>query len=193
MNKNMKNVLEHTPTYGELNNRKNNLDSYMRGYTRRYSKKNGLGKLDCYCEKIVFHKIENIDKLIEKMQNDKKSLKKKLCYKYGIRFILFSLIPVFGLIVPMVYNEYFPLINPCFNDCRIKDHNEPSASPYKHDIKRFPNKNSLNTDTWVAISTANLVYCCITLFIVLSVFIYIFMKFIKYQRLKACRGKMSIK
>ncbi|SCO65059.1 Plasmodium exported protein, unknown function [Plasmodium vivax] len=192
MNNNVKNVLEHTSTYGQLNKSKNDLDLYMRGYKRRYSKKSGLGKLDCYCEKKVFHKIEDIDKLIEKMQNDKKLLKKKLCQKFGIRFILFSLIPVFGLIIPLLHNDYFQLIPNCFDDCQYSDHNKNSVGEYAHKDEDFP-RNSLNKDTWYTIEIVDLVLYCITSFIVLSVFIYIFIKFIKYQRLKACRSKMSIK
>ncbi|VUZ99907.1 Plasmodium exported protein, unknown function [Plasmodium vivax] len=188
MNKNMKNVLEHTSTYGQLNKRKNDLDLYMRGYKRRYSKKNGLGKLDCYCEKKVFHKIEDIDNLIDKLQNDKKSLKKKILYKYGIRFILFSLIPVFGLIMPLLHNDYFQLIPKCFDDCNESSHKKSNV----HDNETYP-KNLLKTSTWNAISIANFVLYCITSFIVLSVIIYVWIKFIKYQRLKACRSKMNIK
>ncbi|KMZ96132.1 hypothetical protein PVNG_06028 [Plasmodium vivax North Korean] len=188
VNKNMKNELEHTPTYGELNNRKNDLDSYMRGYKRRYSKKNGLGKLDCYCEKKVFHKIENIDKLIEKMKNDKKFLKRKLFYKFGIRFILFSLIPVFGFIIPLVHDGCFVMFFTCYSDCSVCGHLS-SGSQNDASYCRVPFKQS----TWDAIYIVNSVLYYVTAFIVISVFIYIFIKFIKYQRLKACRSKMNIK
>ncbi|KMZ76920.1 hypothetical protein PVIIG_05806 [Plasmodium vivax India VII] len=31
--------------------RSNNVDNYLKSYKNRYSKKKGLSKLDCYCEK----------------------------------------------------------------------------------------------------------------------------------------------
>ncbi|KNA00872.1 hypothetical protein PVNG_06204 [Plasmodium vivax North Korean] len=188
INKNMKNVSGYTSTYGQVNKgRKNDLDLYMRGYERRYSKRNGLGKLDCYFEKKVFHKIEDIDNLIDKMQNSKKSLKKKLFYKYGIRFILFSLIPIFGIIIPLVHNEYFAKYFNCYVGCSNSNHMNNSS--HKSDIPQVQIKES----TWNAICAVNSVLYYVTLFIVISVFIYIFIKFIKYQRLKACRSKMNIK
>ncbi|VUZ99460.1 Plasmodium exported protein, unknown function [Plasmodium vivax] len=188
MNKIMKNVLEHTPTYGQLNERRNDLDLYMRDYKRRYSKKNGLGKLDCYWEKKVFHKIENIDNLIDKMQNDKKSLKKKLFYKYGIRFILLSLIPIFGLIIPLIHEKYFVKHFKCYYDCGETNHMLNSS----HKDDTYP-RVQINQNTWDAIYIVNSVLYYVSAFIVISVFIYIFIKFIKYQRLKACRSKMGIK
>ncbi|KMZ82962.1 hypothetical protein PVIIG_05257 [Plasmodium vivax India VII] len=62
----------------------NDLDLYKKLYNHRYSKKSVLGKFDCFCEKKVFHKIEDIEKIIDKMQNDKKLLKKN----YGISLVL---------------------------------------------------------------------------------------------------------
>ncbi|VUZ99909.1 Plasmodium exported protein, unknown function [Plasmodium vivax] len=190
MNKNMKNALEHPSTYGQLNKSKNDLDSYMRGYKLRYSKKNGLGKLDCYCEKKVFDKIENIDKLIEKMQNDKKLLKKKLFHKFAILSILFSLIPVLGLIVPSVFYGYLKLNFDCFNNCSNSKHNKSDSSV--HDDNRY-NKAPIDKSTWETFSTVHFVLYCILSFIVISVIIYIIIKFIKYQTLKECKSKMSMK
>ncbi|KMZ77305.1 hypothetical protein PVIIG_06500, partial [Plasmodium vivax India VII] len=57
------------------------LDAYKKSYKNRQSKKNALGKLECYCEKIVFDKIGYIDNLSEKMRNDKNSFKKKIYSK----------------------------------------------------------------------------------------------------------------
>ncbi|VVA00342.1 Plasmodium exported protein, unknown function, partial [Plasmodium vivax] len=50
--------------------RSNLVDDYLKSYKNRYSKKNALGKLECYCEKLVFDKIDYINKLAKKVQND---------------------------------------------------------------------------------------------------------------------------
>ncbi|KMZ88500.1 hypothetical protein PVBG_06161 [Plasmodium vivax Brazil I] len=55
----------------------NNVETYMQNYKRRYEKKKGLYKLDCYCEKKVFDKLNYIYTLSDKMRNDKKGFKKK--------------------------------------------------------------------------------------------------------------------
>ncbi|CAI7718314.1 hypothetical protein PVIIG_05751 [Plasmodium vivax India VII] len=52
------------------------LDNYNKDYERRYAKKKGIAKWDCYCEKKIFDKINNIYELAEKMQNNKKGFKK---------------------------------------------------------------------------------------------------------------------
>ncbi|KMZ89639.1 hypothetical protein PVMG_05924 [Plasmodium vivax Mauritania I] len=192
MNKNMKNALEHPSTYGQLNKSKNDLDSYMRGYKRRYSKKNGLGKLDCYFEKKVFDKIDDLHNLVEKMQNDKKSLKKKIWKKYGIFFILLSLIPLFGLIKYIVYYGYLKANYECFHGCNFGNHKKSEHGEYKHDDDVYA-RAPIYKETWGTIEIVNFTLLCVSSFIVISVVIYIFIKFIKYQRLKACRSKMSIK
>ncbi|KMZ83277.1 hypothetical protein PVBG_05904 [Plasmodium vivax Brazil I] len=153
----------------------NDLDLYKKLYNHRYSKKSVLGKFDCFCEKKVFHKIEDIEKIIDKMQNDKKLLKKNY---------------VFGLIVPMLYNEYFNLIFDCFSDCSHSSHNKSGGT--HHDDEKYI-KAKINESTWDIIEIVNFTFLCVSTFIVLSIIIYIFIKFIKYQRLKACRSKMSIK
>ncbi|KMZ88773.1 hypothetical protein PVBG_05865, partial [Plasmodium vivax Brazil I] len=80
----------------------NDLDLYKKLYKHRYSKKNILGKLDCYCEKKIFDKYDQIHDLAEKLQNDKKTFKKKVNKIFGIRLILFGLIPVLELIIPLL-------------------------------------------------------------------------------------------
>ncbi|KNA00884.1 hypothetical protein PVNG_06134 [Plasmodium vivax North Korean] len=188
MNKNVKNILGHTSTYGKLNKRrKNDLNSYMKGYKRRYSKKSGLGKIDCYCENKVFDKIDDIDKLLEKIQKDKNLLKKKLLHKFGIHCILFSLIPLIWLIIPLVHHGYFENTFTCYADCDKGSHK--TGNQHKDNYHQAP----INGSTWTAIYIVNLVLYCVTAIIVLSIIIYIFIKYIKYQRLKACRSKMSIK
>ncbi|KMZ76873.1 hypothetical protein PVIIG_05683, partial [Plasmodium vivax India VII] len=61
----------------------NNLDSYMNEYKKRYSKRKGLSKMDCYCEQKLFKSIDKIHKHIENTNSTKGILKKLLYNKYG--------------------------------------------------------------------------------------------------------------
>ncbi|SCA83488.1 Plasmodium exported protein, unknown function [Plasmodium vivax] len=188
-NKGTNNFDDYVSIYGNIKNRDSiKLKLYKTGYKHRHAKKKGLSKLDCYYEKKIFDKIEDIDKLVEKMQNDKKSLKKKLYNKFGIRFILFSLVPFFGLIIPLVHYGYFVPTFECYADCSISSH-KPHGT---HDNTISP-QAPISKTTWKTITIANWFIYGVTAFIVLSIIIYIYIKFIKYQRLKACRSKMNIK
>ncbi|KMZ81724.1 hypothetical protein PVIIG_05556 [Plasmodium vivax India VII] len=81
---NINNEDDATSTYGYLKKRKPiNLYSYKKGYKKRYSKKKGLAKIDCYCEQFLFNKFDNIYYLAKNHKHDKKSYKKKFMNKYG--------------------------------------------------------------------------------------------------------------
>ncbi|EDL42653.1 variable surface protein Vir11, putative [Plasmodium vivax] len=102
--KSKKNVTDNTSISSQLKKKgSNNFDTYMKNYKSRYEKKKGLSKLDCYCEKSVFDKINYIEKLSEKMRSDKKVFKKKILKKYGIGSIIFTLIPAIGLIYYILF------------------------------------------------------------------------------------------
>ncbi|VUZ99773.1 Plasmodium exported protein, unknown function [Plasmodium vivax] len=91
-------------TFGQLKqSRSNNVDNYLKSYKNRYSKKKGLSKLDCYCEKKVLDKIHSLYGVGEKLRNEKKSFKKYFLKKYGIGLILFALIPSLSLIFPILF------------------------------------------------------------------------------------------
>ncbi|VVA00013.1 Plasmodium exported protein, unknown function [Plasmodium vivax] len=73
-----RNVADDKTISSHLNKKgSNNVETYMQNYKHRYEKKKGLYKLDCYCEKKVFDKLNYIEKLSDKMRSDKKELKKK--------------------------------------------------------------------------------------------------------------------
>ncbi|VUZ93435.1 Plasmodium exported protein, unknown function [Plasmodium vivax] len=104
MNNKGKNILDDISTYSEVKRKeRNKLDDYMKEYKRRYAKKKGLFKLDCYCEKKVFDKFLYIKKLSGNVHNDKKRFKKILLKKYGIGLIFFTLIPALGFIYYILY------------------------------------------------------------------------------------------
>ncbi|GAW84133.1 hypothetical protein PGO_001270 [Plasmodium gonderi] len=75
------------------------LETYINEYNDRYAKRIGLGKMDCYCEKKIFDAIDKIDKA---GKNDNKKLKKKIHSKYGFCFVTTCLIPLLGVILPVL-------------------------------------------------------------------------------------------
>ncbi|SCA83577.1 Protein of unknown function, putative, partial [Plasmodium vivax] len=165
------------------------LEAYKKSYKNRYSKKNALAKLECYCEKKVFDKIDYTYNLAEKMKSDKKSYKRKIYHKYGYGLIIFSLVPVLGLILPLLFNEKFQIIKRCFSDCEEASHITETSGNKIHDkgnIQALISKN-----TWSTITTVNDVLLSISTIIVLFVVIYILIKIIKYERLKAGKGKIK--
>ncbi|KMZ83295.1 hypothetical protein PVBG_06064 [Plasmodium vivax Brazil I] len=176
------------------------LDNYNQDYENRYAKKKGIAKWDCYCEKNIFDKINDIYILAEKMHNNKKGFKKRFYKKYGIILIPFSLLPVLGLILPMLFNETY----------RVKDfvtYTEDTLSdkPVGKFIKILKKGKdtkevlfsgtivSLTKSHWEIITALNKTFLILSTLIVLSVIIYILVKVIKYEKLKTGKDKMSLK
>ncbi|VVA00390.1 Plasmodium exported protein, unknown function, partial [Plasmodium vivax] len=74
---NINNEEDATSTYAYLKiKRPISLFSYKKDYERRYSNKKGLAKLECYCEKKIFDKIDHIHVLAKSMRNDRNSFRK---------------------------------------------------------------------------------------------------------------------
>ncbi|SCA60321.1 Plasmodium exported protein, unknown function [Plasmodium vivax] len=171
-------------SYGHLNSAGfNDLDNYMKGYNKRYSKKKGLAKLDCYCEKKVFDQIDYINKLAEQMQNNKKSYKKKIFSKFVFKFILFAFSPLLGLVFPILFmgeNRNDPIIKWCKT---IHNSDECDLSPVVHAPEAVG----------YAVTYMNYVISYLLLTTVIFVIIYAFIKLIKYEKLKAGKGKMKAK
>ncbi|VUZ99472.1 Plasmodium exported protein, unknown function [Plasmodium vivax] len=188
--KSKKNVAEDILISFQLNKKvSNNLDTYMKNYKRRYKKKDGLSKLDCYCEKKVFEKLNYIYKISDEMRNNKKGFKKIILKKYGIGFIILTLIPALGLIYHILFglgNDITGAIEFCkaTNHYSGKEHTESGCT-------------ALNIKVWGKtlknIEICNLIYIFTMITIVLLLFIYILRKIIKYEKLKARKGKMNRK
>ncbi|KMZ96165.1 hypothetical protein PVNG_05811 [Plasmodium vivax North Korean] len=84
--KNYKTVKKNTSKYGQLKRQGlNELDIYKKSFACKYYKKKGFTKLDCYCEKKIFDKLEEILLFAKNMKDDKKCFK-KVCKRYGIPF-----------------------------------------------------------------------------------------------------------
>ncbi|CAI7723977.1 Protein of unknown function, putative [Plasmodium vivax] len=92
--KNYKTVKKNKSIYGQLKRQGlNELDIYKKSFACKYSKKKGFKKLDCYCEKKIFDKLEGICLLAKNMKDNKKCFK-IVSKRYGIPFVL-SMIFVF--------------------------------------------------------------------------------------------------
>ncbi|KMZ77739.1 hypothetical protein PVIIG_00428 [Plasmodium vivax India VII] len=177
-------------TYGNIKKRRRiNLYDHKKGYKNRYSKKKGLAKLDCYCEKILFDKFDYLHNIAEKRKNCRTSFMEKILNKYGYRLILFSLLPIVGLIFPALFHKDEGGKEPLLSFCTHKSHNES------------PNKNcTAQIVPDIIITHLNIInYLNLIIFyiiiptIYLSIIIYGFIKVVKYERLKLGKDKMSFK
>ncbi|SCA81914.1 Plasmodium exported protein, unknown function, partial [Plasmodium vivax] len=193
LHKNKRNVSDHIPIYSEVRSKaSNNFDIYMKGYKDRYMKKKGLYKLDCYYENKLFGKFDHMCDVAEKMRNDKKRVKRFFFKKYGIGLIIFALLPSLGLIFhiffgvgknPGIYgickeNTHFSTTN---------EHTKPAGDTcqYKWLYEKI--------DTIETYGYISYIYMASLIIIVLLTVSYIFIKFIKYEKLKAGKCKMNIK
>ncbi|EDL42699.1 variable surface protein Vir11, truncated, putative, partial [Plasmodium vivax] len=140
----------------------------LKSYKKRYSKKRGLKKLDCYYENKLFNKFLHLYEIAQKIKNEKKRSKYFFFKKYDIVLFLLSLLPVIGLIHPILFglsHKYPGILGAC-----EESHIET------------------NYYTGLAYMIVSLIIVSVVLFVV----IYILLKLIKYQRLKSGRGKMNI-
>ncbi|KMZ76711.1 hypothetical protein PVIIG_05710 [Plasmodium vivax India VII] len=189
----MKDDMNNKPTYEYLKKGLNDLGSYKKDYNHRYNKKKGLAKLDCYYEKKVFDSIDEIYELSRKVNNSKKILKKKMYKKFGYRHIFFSLLPLFGLILHVLFSEIGPFTKYCPSDCdekhKISNKQEIAEIHQEAKLKLAP-INTVTTQIIVILHTLFFVTLSIS---VITVTIYIFIKVIKYERLKSGKGKMNLK
>ncbi|KMZ94665.1 hypothetical protein PVMG_02554 [Plasmodium vivax Mauritania I] len=201
INKDIINEAKNKSTYSQIEKSDvNYLDLYRKNYKNRYSKKKGLSKLDCYYENKVFNKINNIFEISEYMRNKNKFYNKKIFNRYIISLIIFAFIPFLGTILPLFFSDLNPYVkNWCFNTCRskhIKNDNSKSqtieaAKTDHQQQQRY--LTSLSKDTLGTIQILNFVLLLLSIIIVLFVLFYILLKYIKYARLRAGKGKMSLK
>ncbi|SCA82199.1 Protein of unknown function, putative, partial [Plasmodium vivax] len=196
INENVKNGDKFISTYEDINVKNINvLDTYMKDYKKRYSKKKWLGKLDCYCEKRIFDKIDHIQNIAEKLKKNKKFNINKIQRKYTYGLIIFGSLPLLGLVIPLFFNDLNPLMKKwCFKGC--KSFHRKSRSTYTNE--RAHNelgliKQAIEKDTWITITTANTVFLCVSTVIVTLVLIYVLKKVIKYSCLKDGKRKMCTK
>ncbi|SCA81862.1 Plasmodium exported protein, unknown function, partial [Plasmodium vivax] len=167
--------------------RSNNVDNYLKSYKYRYSKKRGLKKLDCYCEKKVLDKIHGLYGVGEKLRKEKKSFQKFFLKKYGIGLIFFALIPAVSLIYYILFgaNSWWDGIYMfCDNNTHVSAETSTDCN-YRHQYKWKPYVDY--------IYPALMLFTFIMIIIILLSVFYTLIKVVKYEKLKSGKGKMSLK
>ncbi|GAB70063.1 CYIR protein, partial [Plasmodium cynomolgi strain B] len=80
----------------------NDLEIYKEKFKSKYPKRKGFKRLDCYCEKKIFDMIDIIGEQEVGTSSYNKKLKKVIVRKWGIRTIVMCLIPLIGIIIPIL-------------------------------------------------------------------------------------------
>ncbi|KNA01761.1 hypothetical protein PVNG_05613 [Plasmodium vivax North Korean] len=185
-----KKVSDNIITYSHVKrNESNNIDAYMKNFKRRYGKKKGLSKLDCYYENKVFRKINHICDIAEKLKYDEKRAKKFFLKKYGIGIIIFALTPALGLIFPILFGigNKQGILGLCVTShIEGESHKDTPADCPTRWI--YVNRGIIDNVSYVP-----LIYSFIMIIIVVSAVFYILIKVIKYEKIKAGKGKMRVK
>ncbi|KMZ95138.1 hypothetical protein PVMG_06005 [Plasmodium vivax Mauritania I] len=100
--KKLKKKKEDSSTYKRLKREGlNDMEIYKKSFQCKYNKKKGLAKLDCYCEKKIFAKIDDICEFARKTKNEKKRFK-KIGKKYGLPYCLSVLYIFIALIITII-------------------------------------------------------------------------------------------
>ncbi|KMZ89398.1 hypothetical protein PVBG_05909 [Plasmodium vivax Brazil I] len=199
--KNERNVYDNLSAYSRVHkNASNNVELYMKNYKKRYMKKRGLSKLDCYYENKVFDKFNQICDIGKKMKYDEKRSKMFFLKKYGIGLIIFALIPALGLIFPILFGIRRGLPG-LLGECP-DGHFQNSGGTNTHktgDVEEDDIKNC--SIKWMYekhelidnVSYAQMIFSFIMITIFILFIIYVLIKVIKYEKIKAGKGKMNIK
>ncbi|KMZ89381.1 hypothetical protein PVBG_05977 [Plasmodium vivax Brazil I] len=164
------NKRENNNTYDKLKRAKpNNMESYLNTYKYRHSKKRGLKKLDCYCEKKLFSSLDKIEKNAKKKNNGKSRIISIICGKYGLPLILLSLLPLFALQLPDNIIGQKHLKEECvkknISQDFYMDHTKCKLEPLTDNYLRY-------------------IFIFVTFIIVLFIIMYTYIKINKYKRIK---------
>ncbi|CAI7723930.1 Plasmodium exported protein, unknown function [Plasmodium vivax] len=144
----------------------NDLKIYKQQFKRKYAKTKGLKRLDCYCEKKIFDMIEKIGEQPVGTSSNNIKLKKNIVRKWGIRFIVMCLIPLIGIILPIL--DQIDGSNP----------NKTMLSEYE-----------MLKPVYITYG----IFFIILTYIILFLIIYTLTKVVKYHRLEAGRGKLNFR
>ncbi|KMZ82459.1 hypothetical protein PVIIG_06193, partial [Plasmodium vivax India VII] len=96
--------------------------------------------------------------------------------------MLFGLLPLLGYIYPILFYGEKQAIIPW---CGARRHGKTKVKPCG--ITYY------NPDLFLAMYCLNMIYLCTSVIIVISVIVYTFIKAVKYEKLKAGKGKMNRK
>ncbi|KMZ76770.1 hypothetical protein PVIIG_05851 [Plasmodium vivax India VII] len=80
----------------------NSMHAYIKKLEHGYTNKKGLKRLDCLYEKKLFDEMYRLDKIAGSMKSENSYLKKVIWKRYGLRFIVFLLVILFGIVGSIV-------------------------------------------------------------------------------------------
>ncbi|KMZ96434.1 hypothetical protein PVNG_06142 [Plasmodium vivax North Korean] len=146
-----------------------NYRTYMRVLKRKYPKKKGLKKLDCYCEEKIFIAIENFDKISDSKICSKRNFINIFLKKYNLYLMSFFFFISFGSIIPILNNV----------ECNV------SADKYESLWKNI----GLSASPFLIYTF----FFIISLIIIIFAIIYTLQKIVKYDGIIAGKNKMKAK
>ncbi|SCA83365.1 Protein of unknown function, putative, partial [Plasmodium vivax] len=76
----------------------NSMYAYIKKLEQGYHNKKGLKRLDCLYEKKLFNEMYKLDKIAGNMKSKNSYFKKVILKRYGLRFFIFSLVILFGIV-----------------------------------------------------------------------------------------------
>ncbi|KMZ83197.1 hypothetical protein PVBG_06033 [Plasmodium vivax Brazil I] len=150
----------------------NDLKIYKHQFKRKYARRKGLKRLDCYCEKKIFDMIEKIGEQPVGTSSNNIKLKKNIVKKWGIRFIVMCLIPLIGIILPILDE--------------IDESREVSTACKK---KSILSESGIPESVYIIYG----IFFIILTYLILFLIIYTMKKVVKYHRLEAGRGKLNFR
>ncbi|SCA83370.1 Protein of unknown function, putative, partial [Plasmodium vivax] len=146
----------------------NSMHAYIKKLEHGYHNKKGLKRLDCHYEKKLFHEMYKLDTIAGHMKSKNSYFKKVIWKRYGLRFVIFSLVVLFGIVTSIL--GYISTINNPPTNISCKTNNQKPCSFCKSMSDFLPVPSS------VLFFPLTIAY--------LSFVIYIFSKVRKYKRLK---------
>ncbi|KMZ83492.1 hypothetical protein PVBG_06349 [Plasmodium vivax Brazil I] len=185
MDKKNTNVSDNISSYSQLKKVElHDFDAYKKGYKRRYSKKKGLAKLDCYCEKKFFDNFDYIYEISEKRKNDKKTFIKNILSKYKYLIIILPLLPIPGSIMPCLFGGGKDALIPFCNSSCNKHTPGTNADHLKETFGQIKNEQLFHTMHYLSMTLF-----CLSIIILVVMLIYTMIKLRKYGKMRACKGK----
>ncbi|KMZ96481.1 hypothetical protein PVNG_05834 [Plasmodium vivax North Korean] len=165
----LKDITDSSEIHEKLNNDiSNNICAYIKKLEHGYTDKKGLKRLDCHYEKKLFNEMYKLDKIAGHMKSKNSYFKKVIWKRYGLRFVIFSLVILFGVTASIM--------------CYMNDKVWQDGSNYCKTSDNTFCKNCTFIEN--ALNPLNTVIHVLFFIILLSSIIYVLSKIKKYKRLK---------
>ncbi|CAG9479395.1 unnamed protein product [Plasmodium vivax] len=149
----------------------NDLKIYKQQFKRKYKKRKGLKRLDCYCEKKIFDMIDILGEHPVGTSSYNIKLKKNIVRKWGLRIIGMCLIPLLGIVLP------------------IFDRIDSSTKLDTNKTQSILKESGIPKPVYIIYG----IFFIILTYIILFSIIYTMTKVVKYHRLEAGRGKLNFR